>query len=67
MSHMERVKKERNDLKDKIDALGRFIYEENGIYDSLEKCEKARLAQQLSAMSLYCRILDDRLCAEYAK
>ncbi|WP_373561190.1 crAss001_48 related protein [Vibrio vulnificus] len=33
----------------------------------MDKCEKARLAQQLSAMNLYCRILDDRLCAAYAK
>ncbi|WP_444876045.1 crAss001_48 related protein, partial [Vibrio vulnificus] len=37
MSHIERVKKERNDLKDKIDALGRFIYKErNDLKDKID-------------------------------
>lgn len=67
MEHIERVKKERNDLKDKIDSLERFIYEENATYDRLDKLEQVRLAQQHSAMLHYCRILDDRLCAAYAK
>ncbi|WP_447035251.1 crAss001_48 related protein [Vibrio alginolyticus] len=65
MSHLERVKTERNELKDKIDALSRFIYEQDGIYDSLDKEEQVRLAQQMAIMKAYIDILDSRLCAAY--
>lgn len=65
MSHLDRVKTERNELKDKIDALSAFIYKENGIYDNLDKDEKVRLAQQLAIMNAYLGILDSRLCAAY--
>lgn len=67
MSHIERVKAERNELSDKIKALQAFIYTEGGTFDSLDKDEQVRLSQQLALMRGYLAILDDRLCAAYAK
>lgn len=67
MTHIDRVKSERNELSDKIKALQAFIYADNGTFDSLDKDEQVRLSQQLALMSGYLAVLDDRLCAAYAK
>ena len=59
--HIERMKVEHRELKEKINALGAFIYGDSGIFDLLDKAEQVRMSQQYGFMNSYLRILDSRL------
>ncbi|EKF9475835.1 hypothetical protein O1C08_001345 [Vibrio cholerae] len=61
MEYFDRVRQEREDLARKVISLESFIMEDGGIYDGLGKYEKIRLANQLSVMKLYLKILDERI------
>ena len=58
--HIERMKVEFNDLKQKIDGLSTFIYS-NEIYQKLDNDERVRMAQQLAFMQSYRDVLLARL------
>lgn len=59
--YQERVKQEFADLKEKIIKLRDFIT--SPPYDRLPSEEAVRLARQLTAMTQYLQILDERIAA----
>lgn len=58
---LTRLKEERNQLNDKINKLGVFIYEEGSIFSSLHEIDQHDLVNQLFVMKNYQEILDKRL------
>ncbi|MCV6588695.1 MAG: hypothetical protein OIF57_06660 [Marinobacterium sp.] len=58
------MKTEHRELKEKIDALGAFIFS-NSIFETLPKDEQVRMTQQLGFMNSYLGVLDMRLFAAH--
>lgn len=63
LAHQERVVKERADLAEKVDKLGRFLFEGKSIVLSLPVDEQHRLLKQYSYMRVYLEVLDERIAA----
>lgn len=59
-NHIDRMKKERNELKDKCADLSKFIYL-NHVFKTLVHDEQVRLIKQLGFMQAYLDVLDSRL------
>jgi hypothetical protein len=62
--HVERMKKELDELGDKINKLGVFIYE-NEKFDTLSPFEQVAMIKQLGFMQAYRDVLLERF--EHAK
>ena len=61
--HIQRMKAEYNELKDKCTDLAKFI-NLNDVFKTLEHEEQVRMIQQLGFMQAYLNVLDQRLwCA----
>jgi len=63
-NHIDRMKNEYRELKEKTDALDAFIHS-NETFEALPKDERSRMIQQLGFMQSYLNILDMRLWAAY--
>jgi len=62
--HIERMKREHKELKQKIDALNAFIHS-NEIFKGLDDLEQARMIKQAGFMESYLAVLDSRIwCAQ---
>ena len=61
--HQQRVAQERTELAEKLDKLGRFLFEGTSIVLSLPVDEQARLLKQYSYMRIYLEVLDERIAA----
>lgn len=61
-AHLERMKNEELELKDKCVALGGFI-SENEIFKSLNEAEKVRMIKQHAYMESYHEVLCQRIAA----
>lgn len=59
--YIDRMKKERNELKDKYEKLGSFIFGEETEFNNLDKTNQALLMEQLTHMKGYLTTLDTRL------
>ncbi|AUR90004.1 hypothetical protein NVP1216O_68 [Vibrio phage 1.216.O._10N.222.55.C12] len=59
-SHIERMKVEHKELKEKCEALGAFIYG-NEIFNGLCNLERARMIKQLGFMDAYLQVLESRI------
>ena len=55
----ERVKTERNDLRDKIDRLYAFLSSDSRV--PLSDKDRSLLRMQGAVMTLYCQILEERI------
>ena len=64
--HEERVVTEQKDLAEKLVKLRQFISSSNPIFAGLPADEQARLKAQEFHMSMYWRVLGDRI-AEFQK
>lgn len=60
MSHVDRMKQERQDLSEKIIALDKFIFS-NEIFKSLSDIERASMCKQLAHMEGYMLELSERI------
>lgn len=61
--HVERMKQEHKELKQKIDALNAFIHS-NDIFGTLPDLEQARMIKQAGFMESYLSVLGSRIwCA----
>ena len=65
-SHIERMKVEHKELKEKCEALGAFIYG-NEIFNSLCNLERARMIKQLGFMDAYLQVLESRIWVSIEK
>lgn len=61
--HEERVVTEQKELAEKLVKLRQFIEKGNPIFEGLPLDEQARLKTQEFHMSMYWRVLGDRICA----
>lgn len=62
--HIERMKKEHRELKQKIDAINAFIHS-NEIFKKLGDLEQVRMIKQAGFMESYLAVLDSRIwCAQ---
>jgi len=59
-NRIDRMKKERNELKDKCEDLSKFIHL-NPTFKTLVHDEQVRLIKQLGFMQAYLDVLDSRL------
>lgn len=59
-NHIDRMKNEHNELKDKLSALNSFITS-NDLFKNLEQDEQIRMIQQAGFMKSYLDILHSRL------
>lgn len=64
--HIERMKTEHKELKQRIDALNAFIHS-NKIFNTLDDLEQARMIKQCGFMESYLEVLGSRIwCAQGA-
>lgn len=59
--HQQRVVTERDELNEKLAKLTTFITGPSPIYDGLPDAEKLRLNRQLTYMTEYSNVLDERI------
>ena len=57
----ERSRNEQVELRDKIEKLRAFIWDGNGTYEGLPQVDQHLLINQLHAMRVYSKILEQRL------
>lgn len=62
--HIERMKIESKELKEKIDSLNAFIHG-NEIFKSLDDLEQARMIKQAGFMESYLAVLESRIWVAY--
>jgi len=61
--YQARVLTERADLSEKVEKLGRFLFDGTSAVLSLPVDEQARLLKQYSYMRIYLEVLDERIVA----
>lgn len=61
-SHVDRMKEEHKELKEKLDKLNAFIHS-NEIFKTLDDLEQARMIKQAGFMESYLSILASRIWA----
>lgn len=61
-NHVDRMKVEHGELKQKVEALNSFIHG-NEIFKGLEDLEQVRMVKQLGFMESYLSVLDQRIWA----
>lgn len=66
MEHVERMKVEHKELKEKIDKLNAFIHS-NQIFKQLDDLEQARMIKQAGHMEAYLQVLDSRIWVAMGK
>ena len=58
--HIERMKTEHKELKEKVEAVNAFIHG-NAIFNTLDDMGKARLIKQSGFMESYLSVLESRI------
>lgn len=58
--HIDRMKQEHKELKDRTEKLNTFIHG-NDIFKSLDDLEQARMIKQAGFMESYLAVLDSRI------
>jgi hypothetical protein len=58
--HIDRMKVEHKELKEKLEALNKFIHS-NSIFKKLDDLEQARMIKQAGFMESYLSILESRI------
>jgi len=64
--HLDRMKKEHNDLTDNIKALNAFIHS-NDVFKTLSDIEQVAMVKQLAFMESYATVLSGRIWSSVNK